>query len=156
MGHTSLYSCYISNVEPGGKITFDTHALGCSICVDITQDTMRLLREGKSAREIRIYADSTYSKYGPSNMPPLQYGVNTSIPFSFYIPDGVVRYGGENVVAYNANAESTITGIPGFEARTFELDGFKTPVSEGVLPARFENVERLSVKNSPVLEGVEH
>lgn len=69
MGHTSNYSCYVQSVDANGTITFDNHALGCSICVDITQDVMRLQREGKSIQEIRAYVDATYSKYGPSNMP---------------------------------------------------------------------------------------
>lgn len=69
MGHTSNYSCYVQSVDTNGNITFDHHALGCSICVDITQDVMRLQREGKSIQEIRAYVDSTYSKYGPSNLP---------------------------------------------------------------------------------------
>ncbi len=69
VGHTSNYSCYVSQVDEKGGITFDHHALGCSICVDITQDVMRLLREGKSPQEARAYIDSIYSKYGPSNIP---------------------------------------------------------------------------------------
>ncbi len=69
MGHTSNYSCYVSSVDANGKINYDTHALGCSICVDITQDTMRLLQQGKSVPEIKAYVDQTYAQYGPSNMP---------------------------------------------------------------------------------------
>ncbi len=69
MGHTSNYSCYVSNVDSNGKISYDTHALGCSICVDITQDTMRLTRQGKTAAEIKAYIDQTYSQYGTSNLP---------------------------------------------------------------------------------------
>ena len=69
VGHTSNYSCYVSSVDDKGKIAFDNHALGCSICVDITQDVMRMLREGKSPQEARTYVDATYSKYGPSNIP---------------------------------------------------------------------------------------
>ncbi len=69
MGHTSNYSCYISSVETDGKVNYDTHALGCSICVDITQDTMRLLKQGKTVSEIKTSIDQTYSKYGLSNMP---------------------------------------------------------------------------------------
>ena len=68
MGHTSSYACYIQSAEASGKITFDTHALGCSICVDITQDTMRLLRQGTNVKDIRAYVDKTYSQYGPSNI----------------------------------------------------------------------------------------
>ncbi|HMB24334.1 MAG: PCYCGC motif-containing (lipo)protein [Chloroflexota bacterium] len=69
VGHTSNYSCYVSSADDKGKLTFDNHALGCSICVDITQDVMRLLREGKSPQEARAYVDATYAKYGPSNIP---------------------------------------------------------------------------------------
>jgi hypothetical protein len=69
MGHTSNYACYVSGVEPDGKITYDTHSLGCSICVDITHDAMRLIQQGKTAPEIKAYVDQTYAQYGPSNMP---------------------------------------------------------------------------------------
>ena len=69
IGHTSNYDCYVSEIDSAGNITFDNHALGCSICVDITQDVMRMLREGKSPQEARAYIDATYSKYGPSNIP---------------------------------------------------------------------------------------
>ena len=69
MGHTSNYSCYISSVDEAGNITFDNHALGCSICVDITQDAMRMSAEGSSVDEIKAFVDVTYSKYGITNMP---------------------------------------------------------------------------------------
>ena len=69
IGHTSNYDCYVSDVDASGTITFDNHALGCSICVDITQDVMRMLRDGKSPQDARVYIDATYSKYGPSNTP---------------------------------------------------------------------------------------
>lgn len=69
MGHTSNYSCYVSAVSPAGAITFDDHALGCSLCVEITQDVIRLSGQGQTASGIRAYVDSTYSKYGTSNMP---------------------------------------------------------------------------------------
>jgi hypothetical protein len=68
MGHTSNYSCYISGERDNDEFTFDNHALGCSICVDITQDAMRMLDEGKTTTEIRAYVDQTYSRFGPSNM----------------------------------------------------------------------------------------
>ncbi|MGB9590959.1 MAG: PCYCGC motif-containing (lipo)protein, partial [Candidatus Kryptoniota bacterium] len=69
IGHTSNFDCYVSAVDDQGNITFDHHALGCSICVDITQDVMRLTQQGKSPQEIRAVIDTTYSKYGPSNIP---------------------------------------------------------------------------------------
>ncbi len=69
IGHTSNYSCYIQSGDSQGNPTFDQHALGCSLCVDITQDAMRLLKEGKTVPDIKAYVDSTYAKYGTSNMP---------------------------------------------------------------------------------------
>ena len=69
VGHTSNYDCYVSKVDGAGNITFDNHALGCSICVDITQDVMRMLKDGKSTQEARTYIDVTYYQYGPSNIP---------------------------------------------------------------------------------------
>jgi len=68
MGHTSNYSCYVQSVDAAGNTQFDEHALGCSICVDITQDAMRLSKQGKSPQDIKVYVDKTYSQYGPSNM----------------------------------------------------------------------------------------
>ncbi len=69
IGHTSNYACYVSGVDDKGGITFDNHSLGCSICVDITQDVMRMLKDGKSPGDIRASIDATYAKYGPSNIP---------------------------------------------------------------------------------------
>jgi hypothetical protein len=43
-----------------------SHASGCSTCVDITRDVMRLMREGKDLKTIRSYIDMTYSQYGPA------------------------------------------------------------------------------------------
>lgn len=69
VGHTSNYNCYVESQDDKGNFRWDSHALGCSICVDITQDAMRLLKDGKSPQEIRATIDQTYSKYGPSNIP---------------------------------------------------------------------------------------
>ena len=69
IGHESNYACYAAGKDAAGQIQYDAHALGCSICVDITQDAMRLLGEGKDIKEIRSYVDNTYAQYGPTNMP---------------------------------------------------------------------------------------
>ena len=68
MGHTSNYACYVADQNADSSLAFDNHALGCSICVDISQDTMRMLDEGKTVPEIRAYIDQTYAQYGPSNI----------------------------------------------------------------------------------------
>lgn len=63
IGHTSNYSCYYNEA----KKSFDEHALGCSLCVDISQDVMKLTRDGKSPPDIRAAIVSTYSQFGPPN-----------------------------------------------------------------------------------------
>ena len=67
MGHTSNLSCYVKEVDADGKPVFDDHALGCSICVDIAQDVMKMTGEGKSPSDIRQKIVATYSKFGPAN-----------------------------------------------------------------------------------------
>ena len=65
MGHTSNYSCYVQGTDADGTVHFDSHALGCTLCVDITHDTMRMSGQGKSVAEIRAYVDQQYSRFGP-------------------------------------------------------------------------------------------
>lgn len=69
-GHTSNYNCFIQEVKPDGEIVYDWHALGCSICVEIARDVMRMTKDGKPISEIQAAIDQTYSQYGPSNMVP--------------------------------------------------------------------------------------
>jgi hypothetical protein len=66
MGHRSNLDCYIKEVRADGSVEYDEHAFGCSICVDITRDVMRLMREGQDLKSIRTYIDAEYSQYGPS------------------------------------------------------------------------------------------
>ncbi len=67
IGHTSNLSCYIKEAQTGGALVFDNHALGCSICVDIAQDVMRMTGEGRPASDIRAEIVAAYSKFGPAN-----------------------------------------------------------------------------------------
>lgn len=63
LGHTSNYACYYNEAQK----SFDEHALGCSVCVDIAQDVLKLTREGKSPPQIRATIVATYSQFGPPN-----------------------------------------------------------------------------------------
>jgi len=69
MGHTSNYACYIQDDSSEDNLVFDGHALGCSICVDITFDVMDMLDQDLQLPEIRAEIDTIYSAFGPSNMP---------------------------------------------------------------------------------------
>lgn len=67
VGHKSNYDCYIQDAPANGKIIFDKHALGCSICVDITQDVVRMTQDGRAPPSIRAEILNTYSRFGPPN-----------------------------------------------------------------------------------------
>lgn len=69
LGHVSLYDCYVSS-GPDEALTFDLHAQACTICVDMTHDTMQLMDRGTGVRDIRAYLEVNYAKYGPPT--PLQ------------------------------------------------------------------------------------
>ena len=65
MGHTSNYSCFWQT--DGG---LELHATGCGICVDIAQETLQALRQGRSLYDIRAQIDADYSRFGPSTDTP--------------------------------------------------------------------------------------
>ncbi len=67
IGHKSNYACYVKSVNSDGTVSFDSHALGCSLCVDIAQEVMKLSREGKSPAQIHAQVVATFSSYGPPN-----------------------------------------------------------------------------------------
>lgn len=70
MGHASSYDCYVAGVDENGLMQFDDHATYCSICIDITQDTMRLFDEGKSPAEIFTQIEADYARFGPPTVKP--------------------------------------------------------------------------------------
>ena len=74
IGHKSNLACYIKEFGADGPLTgisekpvFDDHAMGCSLCVDIATDVMRMTGEDKAPADIRQQIVDTYSKFGPAN-----------------------------------------------------------------------------------------
>lgn len=67
IGHKSNRDCYIKEFGANGEPVFDDHAMGCSLCVDIATDVMKMTGEGKSPADIRQQIVDAYSKFGPAN-----------------------------------------------------------------------------------------
>lgn len=75
MGHTSNLSCFLKDTGTNWEtITFEEHAAGCGICVDIAQDVMRMTSDGKQPGEVRRAIDATYGSFGPPTDTPLPHG----------------------------------------------------------------------------------
>ena len=65
MGHESNYNCFW---QADGS--YESHATGCGICVDIAQDVMKGLQQGRSPTDIRTQIDKDYARFGePTNTP---------------------------------------------------------------------------------------
>lgn len=72
MGHLNNLDCFIQDVDEVGTVTYESHASGCGICVDIALDVKRMQEEGRwSPLQIRLYIDATYSQFGPSTDTPM-------------------------------------------------------------------------------------
>ena len=59
--HRNLLDCFIN-----ADGTFDPHASGCEVCVDIAVDVVAWQVEGKGPEQIRSLVDAKYQDSGPS------------------------------------------------------------------------------------------
>jgi hypothetical protein len=59
--HHNLLDCFLN--DDG---SFDPHASGCEVCVDIAIDAAQWQAEGRSPSEIHSLVDAKYQGYGPS------------------------------------------------------------------------------------------
>ncbi len=62
--HRNLLDCFMN--DDG---TFEPHAVGCPVCVDIADDAVAWQAQGKSADEVRSLVDEKYQSVGPSTSP---------------------------------------------------------------------------------------
>jgi bacterioferritin-associated ferredoxin len=66
LAHKDNLACYITGFNPDGSVTqYDPHAAYCGVCLDITRQVMKLVREGKAVPEIHRVIDTQYSYSGP-------------------------------------------------------------------------------------------
>ena len=68
LGHTSVHSCFVAR-ETEDAVEWEPHGAGCSICVDIVLDALRLTEEGQDVGAVRDYISRTFARRGPSNQP---------------------------------------------------------------------------------------
>ncbi len=76
-GHENNLDCFVSEFRADGTISYDSHAFGCQICVDIALDSKQMLAQGASLMEIRQFIDEKYGDAGPAtdtSQPPAESG----------------------------------------------------------------------------------
>jgi Protein of unknown function with PCYCGC motif len=67
IGHTANHSCFVKSRAADGRVTeWDSHGIGCAVCLEVGRDAMTLFISGAKPFAIREAIDK---KYGPSSMP---------------------------------------------------------------------------------------
>lgn len=74
MGHRGNTDCFVGSRDANGRVTeWETHALGCEICLDVATESMQMHNSGASTSAIRAAIDKKYADRGAkmgTPMPP--------------------------------------------------------------------------------------
>ncbi len=70
LGHKGNHDCFVKSRDAGGRVVaFESHATGCTICIDVARDAMQMFNAGASVREIRSAIDLKWGARFPSHTP---------------------------------------------------------------------------------------
>ena len=73
VGHNGNHDCFVKARAANGRVTeWDTHGIGCAICLDVGRDAMTLFNAGNSVAQIRSAIDKKYGSHFPSSTPTPQ------------------------------------------------------------------------------------
>ncbi len=63
LGHKHNLACYITAYKPDGSVAqFTDHAVYCTVCLDITQTVMTMVKDGKAIPEIQQTINKRYAQ----------------------------------------------------------------------------------------------
>lgn len=70
IGHGGNHDCFVKSRSSSGQVTeWDSHGIGCTICLDVARDAMTLFGGGASVSAIRTAIDAKYASHYPSATP---------------------------------------------------------------------------------------
>ena len=70
IGHTANHSCFVKSRAANGQVTeWDSHGIGCSVCLQVGLDAMALFNQGLKPTAIRDAIDKKYAAGFPSSTP---------------------------------------------------------------------------------------
>jgi hypothetical protein len=71
-GHSGNHDCFVKSRRPDGRvIEWETHGIGCTICIDVARDAQLLFDAGSTAGDIRAAIDRKYgSRYRSATPTP--------------------------------------------------------------------------------------
>jgi hypothetical protein len=70
IGHNGNHDCFIKSRAANGRVSeWDSHGIGCTICIDVARDAMTLFNTGAKPAAIRTAIDAKYGSRFPSSTP---------------------------------------------------------------------------------------
>lgn len=73
VGHKANHDCFVKSRAANGRITeWDTHGMGCAVCLDVGRKAMTMFNQGMSVSAIRAAIEKEYSTHFPSHTPTPQ------------------------------------------------------------------------------------
>ena len=70
LGHNGNHDCFVKSRAATGRVTeWETHGMGCAVCLDVGRDAMTLFNSGNSPVQIRAAIDKKYGTHFPSSTP---------------------------------------------------------------------------------------
>jgi hypothetical protein len=72
-GHKDNHDCFVATRDSADKVTmWDTHAIGCEICVDVAYQAMQMHNSGAAVSAIREAIDKKYTPHFSGKTPTPQ------------------------------------------------------------------------------------
>ena len=69
-GHVANHSCFVKSRAANGQVTqWDSHGIGCAICLDVGLEAMTLFNSGARPVAIRAAIDKKFGSRFPSSTP---------------------------------------------------------------------------------------
>jgi hypothetical protein len=70
VGHKANHDCFVKSRDAQGHVTqWDTHGMGCAICLGVGRQAMAMFNRGMSVQQIRAEIDRTYGAHYQSHTP---------------------------------------------------------------------------------------
>lgn len=69
-GHKDNHDCFVASRNDQGVVTaWDTHGIGCEICVDVAYQTLQMHTAGTALPDIREAIEKRYAGHGGGHTP---------------------------------------------------------------------------------------
>jgi hypothetical protein len=70
VGHKANHDCFVKTRAATGRIVeWDTHGLGCAVCLDVGRKAMTMFNQGMAVSDIRAAIEHEYAGRTPSHTP---------------------------------------------------------------------------------------